>query len=96
MSPSDGLERLKNWQRTAKEFTLASVDLKGPTPQLFDVRVRVAFVDESRLVFVALDRAGEAETLDLRGARFATTDELPEDLEIIFSDGKSVYLHLED
>ena len=94
MSSSEGLERLKNWQRTEKALVLPSVSSKG-TIRVFEVRVKVAFVDESTLVLVNLDRPGETETIDLRGATFASTGESTSDLEVTLAIGQKTYLREE-
>jgi hypothetical protein len=89
MSSSEGVERLKNWQRTEKALVLPSVSWKG-TMRIFEVRAKVAFVDESTLVLVNLDAPGETETVPLRDVAFRSTDE--SDLELTLVDGKKLYL----
>ncbi len=95
MSSSEGLARLKNWQRAEKALVVPSVSWKGAT-RIFEVRVKVAFVDESGLVLVSLDTPGEAEAVDLRGAGFACSDKAGTDLELTLCDGKRILLVEED
>jgi hypothetical protein len=95
MSSSEGLERLKNWQRAEKALVLPSVSWKGTT-RIFEVRVRVAFVNEFALVLIDLDAPGASETIDLREAAFASTDEFTADLEVTLATGKKVYLREEE
>ena len=94
MSSSDGVLRLKNWQSAEKALVVPSINWKGNI-RFVEVRVRVGFVDESTLVLVNLDAAGEVETLSLRNATFSCTGGLEGDLEMTFADGKKLYLREE-
>ena len=94
MSSADGLERLKNWKSAETALLLVSASLKGRI-DIFDVRVRVLFVDESILVLLNLDAPGDAKTFDLRGATFSCSDSRIADLELILATGTKPLLREE-
>jgi hypothetical protein len=93
MSSSEGLARLKNWQSAEKALVVPSISWKGAM-RIFEVRVIVASVDESTLVLVRLDPAGETKTFSLRDAAFGSTDEA--DLELTLIDGNKLHLREEE
>lgn len=93
MSSSEGLERLKNWQKAEKALVVPSVSWKGSI-RISEARAWVAFVDESKLLLARLDAPSETKELSLRGVAFGCTDE--SDLELTLVDGTKVYLHEED
>ena len=93
MSSFEGLLRLKNWQKAEKALVLPSVSWKGAI-RIFEVRVKVAFADESTLVLVNLDAPGETETISLRDVAFGCTDE--SDLELTLADGTKLHLREEE
>jgi hypothetical protein len=95
MSSSEGLLRLKNWQKAEKALVTPSFSWKGAI-RVSEARVKVAFVDESSLVLVNLDRPRQTETVLLRDAGFACTDESGVDLEVTLVDGKKLYLREEE
>jgi len=88
MSSSEGLERLKNWQRAEKALVLPSV--KSGT-WLFEVGVKVLSVDDSTLVLAKFDSPSEIEKIDIQGATFSS-DKDEADLQLTLTDGKKVYL----
>lgn len=90
MSSLEGLERLKNWQRTATPLVLSSVHLKGKM-DFFECAVTVTFVDDSRLVLSNMDSPNEAERLNLNGVDFSCTQ--PSDLVLTFPDGGQSVLY---
>src|SRR5258708_1192550 len=62
MSSDDGLKILKKWQTDATTLLLYSRK-SGPRDHLFEVRVRVASIDGTKLT-LSLEGSEESETLD--------------------------------
>ena len=96
MSSSEGLDRLKNWQRAEKALVSPSISWKG-TVRIFEVRVKVLSVDDSTLTLSILDSPGETRTIDIRDAAFSSTADVSAlDLQLILADGGKLYLREED
>ena len=87
MSPADGLEVLKNWQKAKTELVVPSVSFKGDT-HFFEVRAKILSVDESTLVLARVDGADETASFDIRGAEF--NDAPGAAIELRLTNGKAL------
>jgi hypothetical protein len=70
--------------------------LKSGGIGVFEVRVKVSFVDESKLVLVNIDAPDQVETYDLAGATFLETELSEPNLQVTLTSGVSRLLIEED